>query len=138
MATFRRGGLDGRRDRRRSGDLRGTAAGAAAAGAAAADHPAAGDAATGRPAAADDAAGESGRPVRRSRRCGGTRPRHAAAAAARSTGGDAGAREADRLGDRADAGSARRTEAWLLGCRTGGVEPAHGLDHAVRRRSSAA
>src|SRR5688572_22707338 len=110
MATLGMGDPDGRGD-----DRRGVRGGAATAGTATT-----GAATTGAATACD-------RSPRRTRRP------DAAATPARRACGDARARQADRVGHGAVAGSARRTEARVLGRRTGRLEPAHGVDDAVAR-----
>src|SRR6187549_2708056 len=100
MATLWIGDTDGRRDRRCGEHVGPATAGAATADDTAADDAATTDAAANHATAADD---EPRRSIRRTW-CGRrTWPRHAAATAARSAGGDAGAGEADRFGDCADA-----------------------------------
>ena len=80
------------------------------------------------PAAQPDGAPAAAAPARARRR-----PRHSAAAATAAAGGDAEAGRADRLGDRADTGSARRPEGRPVGRRPGRVEHAHDLDDAAER-----
>ena len=83
----------------------------------------------------------TGRRRRARRRCRAGRRRrswraHAAAAAADTAAHDAEAGDADRLGDRAVARSARRPQGRLVGRRPSRVEHEHDLDHAADRQGA--